>query len=176
MPTPMVCFTKDLFEALAGLMIRREPNRQPILEAMAADTCQNIHAELEALGGVVELTAGMTHDLAASFGRVNSQYFQGRMDRPRLTWSRTFTGRKFGHYDPVRDTVMVSATLDRASVPECVVDFIMYHELLHKRHGIGWRSGRARVHTPAFKQQEQRFDQYEEAEAVLKEIAQGNKP
>jgi hypothetical protein len=175
MPTPMICFSRGLFEALAGLLLRREPNRQVILEAMAAETYQDTQAELEALGGVVELTAGMAHDLALAFGRVNEEYLGG-MDPPRLTWNRTFAGRKFGHYDPLRDTVMVSATLDRDSVPEFVVDFIMYHELLHKKHGIDWRNGQARTHTPAFRQEERHFAQFSEAEAVLKGLAKGTNP
>jgi len=176
MPTPMIYFGRDLFETLAGLLLRREPNRQPILEAMAAEPYQDIQAELEALGGVVELTAGMAHDLALAFDRVNKVYFDGRMDRPHLTWNRTFTRSKFGHYDPVRDTVMVSATLDRVSAPEFVVDFIMYHELLHKKLGIDWRNSRARVHTAAFREQERRFARHEEAETVLNGLAKGINP
>jgi hypothetical protein len=88
-----------------------------------------------------------------------------------LTWSRTFTGRKFGHYDPIRDTVMISCSLDRSSVPVQALDFVMYHELLHKQLGVDWRSGRAAAHTPEFRAAERRFDHYQEAEALLKRVA-----
>ena len=61
-------------------------------------------------------------------------------------------------------------------MPEFVVDFIVYNELLHKKHGVDWRNGQARAHTPAFRQEERRFAQHAEAEAVLKALAKGIKP
>ena len=87
---------------------------------------------------------GAVHDLAASFQRVNQQYFASGIARPNLEWSRAFTGRIFGHYDFLHDRLMVSRTLDQAAVPAFVVDFIVYHELLHKRHGVRWGGGRRR--------------------------------
>ena len=47
----------------------------------------------------------------------------------------------------------------------------MFHELLHKQHGISWRNGQARVHTADFRSEDRRFAQYEQAEAVLKRLA-----
>ena len=117
-----------------------------MLDATATDDYQSVQAELESLCGVVEKPVGMYRDLAASFERVNREYFGSALARPRLTWSRTFTGRKFGHYDPIRDTVMISATLDREDLPEYALDFVVYHELLHKQLGINWRQGR--MHAP----------------------------
>jgi len=171
LPTPMICFTHGQFDTLAGLLRGNSQNRRLVLEAMEAEAYQEVQAELEALGGVVERTAGMAHDLAVTFDRVNQMYFGSAMDRPRLTWNRTLTSRKFGHYDRLSDTILVSATLDHTSVPEFVVDFIVYHELLHKKHGIDWRNGQARAHTPTFRQEERRFAQHAEAEAVLKGLA-----
>ena len=176
MPTPMTCFTHDQFDTLAGLLQGNRQNRRLVLEAMEAETYQEVQAELEALGGVVERTAGMAHDLEVAFDRVNQMYFGGAMDRPRLTWNRTLTSRKFGHYDRLSDTVLVSSTLDHASVPEFVVAFIVYHELLHKKLGIDWRNSRARVHTAAFREEERRFARHEEAETVLKGLAKGINP
>lgn len=172
LPTPMICFTPPLFEQLAALSLHRQrQHREALLTAMAADEYQDIQAELEALGGVVEQTAGAYHDLQQSFERVNAAYFQGQQPRPRLTWSRSFTQRKYGHYDPVRDVVMLSVSLDRADVPAFVVDFVLYHELLHKRHGVNWRNGRAQFHTADFRQAEQQFAQHVEAERLLAQLA-----
>jgi len=103
---------------------------------------------------------------------VNAAYFQGEMPRPGLTWSRQVTGRKFGHYDSTRDVVMVSMSLDTPAVPAYVVDFVVYHELLHKRLGVHWQNDRRAVHTPAFRREERRFRQYDLAEAALRQLAQ----
>jgi hypothetical protein len=172
LPTPMICFSEDLLRAMAEVMFHGT-SKQPIWEATSSEEYQSIQAELEALSGVQEHTPGVYHDLGPSFDRVNGKYFDGGLTRPRLTWSRTFTGRKFGHYDPIRDTVMVSSTLDHADVPAFLVDFVMYHELLHKNLGADWRNGRQAVHTPDFKAEERRFEQYAAAEAALKILATG---
>ena len=66
---------------------------------------------------------------------------------------------------------MVNMVLDRKAVPEFAVDFIVYHELLHKQLGIIWRSNRMAVHTPEFRQRERQFRQYEQAKAVLRKLA-----
>jgi hypothetical protein len=112
--------------------------------------------------------------LAASFGRVNQEYFGGGLSRPRLTWSRAFGGRKFGHYDPIHDTVMISGILDRATAPDYVIDFVVYHELLHKKLGIDWSNGWAATHTAEFRERERQFARYADADALLKQLAAGS--
>jgi len=56
-------------------------------------------------------------------------------------------------------------------VPAFVVDFLVYHELLHKKLSVTWRDGRRRAHTPQFRQAERRFPRCAEAQAVLKRLA-----
>lgn len=116
-------------------------------------------------------TRGHAHDLDESFARVNAVYFNGLMPKPRLVWNRTLTARKFGHYQPGRDTIMISVTLDAPGVPDFVVDFVMYHELLHKKHGSVTVNGRRLSHSPAFRADERRFAEYEEAESLIHELA-----
>ena len=170
LPAEMVCFDGDAFAALAAMAFGKGRTRQAVTHAMLTEAYQRVQAELELLGGVIDRTVGVYHDLAASFERVRQRYFP-KMDRPRLMWSESFTSRKFGHYEQTRDTVMVSSTLDRPRVPALVVDFIMYHELLHREIGIGWRNGRQAVHTPRFTRREKQFDRYDEAVAALGKLA-----
>ncbi len=172
LPTPMIAFDADTFEALSRQMFLRDRSRrEAVIRAMVDEPYQSVRAELESLGGVVEQPGGAFHDLRAVFDRVNAQYFDGTMPRPHLTWSRSFTGRKFGHYDYVRDKVMVSASLDRPDVEAFVVEYLMFHELLHKKQGTRWKNGRGLAHTPAFVAEERRFPRYQEADDVLKRIA-----
>jgi hypothetical protein len=114
---------------------------------------------------------GRAHDLNDIFARVNAAYFGGLMPKPTLTWNRTLTARKFGHYQPGRDTIMMSITLDDPEVPAFVVDFVMYHELLHKKHGSMTVNGRRLSHSPAFRADERQFAQYHEAERLIHELA-----
>jgi hypothetical protein len=114
---------------------------------------------------------GRAHDLNEIFARVNADYFGGLMPKPTLTWNRTLTARKFGHYQPGRDTIMISITLDDPEVPAFALDFVMYHELLHKKHGSMTVNGRRLSHSQAFRAEERRFAQYHEAERLIHELA-----
>ena len=171
LPTPMVSFGSDTFEALAGLALHKNGQKQTILEAMLEEPYQSVFCELELLAGVTDNSKGVWHDLAQSFERVNNAYFNSTLSRPRLVWSRVFTSRKFGHYDQAHDTVMISATLDRNDVPELVVDFIMYHELLHKKLGVTWINGRKSAHSADFFLEERRYFYYDKAQIILERLA-----
>ncbi|NOX58670.1 MAG: hypothetical protein GXP29_07405 [Planctomycetes bacterium] len=170
LPTPMITFSEAQFEALAAAMFNGG-SKQAIIEAAQAKPYQAFRVAIDAIGDAANRTAGVHHDLAASFGRVVRKYFSDAMSQPRLIWNRTVTRRKFGHYDPLTDTIMISCTLDDAGVGEFVVDFVMYHELLHKELGTDWKNGRQSVHTPEFRSREKLFELYSEAEATLSAIA-----
>lgn len=114
---------------------------------------------------------GRVHNLDEVFAWVNAAHFGGRLERPALTWSRTATRRKFGHYQPSTDTVVISATLDDQAVSPLAVEFVVFHELLHKHLGVQVRNGRSRSHTSAFRQAERKFPRYEEAQRLLAELS-----
>jgi hypothetical protein len=116
---------------------------------------------------------GVCYDLQGAFDRVNATYFDGKQSLPRLVWSEVHTYRKFGYYDSTRDLVMVSTTLDAPDVPEYVVDFTVYHELLHRELGVRRVNGRRRIHTPTFRERERDFRRYDEAQAVLDDLSSG---
>lgn len=68
---------------------------------------------------------------------------------------------------------MISITLDDPQVPPYVIEFVMYHELLHKEVGIQLVNGRRYAHTTAYKEKEKRFHSYEKARAFLDQLASG---
>ena len=115
-----------------------------------------------------EIPQGNCYDLDQLFERINQEYFAGKMTKPRLTWNQTLTHRKLGHYEPLRDRVVMSRTLDNSQVPQYVVELVLYHELLHKHHGVKWVNGKRRSHTPEFRRSERKFAYYQEAEQWLK--------
>ncbi len=170
LPTAMICLDADQFRQVAGAALQGG-TRQPVAELMASEACQTFLAEWDSAAGVPPATAGIHRDLAASFDRVNAAYFAGAMPRPTLYWNKVFTGRKFGHYDPARDAIMISCALDSDRVPEFVLDSVMHHELLHKKLGVDWSRGRAEAHTPQFRAEERTFRQYEEADRFLRDYA-----
>ncbi len=158
-------------------LVQRDPtNGQAIQEFTLTDDFSETLFELESFAAVTTpSTRGHVHDLDESFARVNAAYFHGQFPKPTLVWNRTLTASKFGHYQPSRDTVMLSVSLDDAKIPAYVVDFVMYHELLHKKHGAMIVNGRRLSHSLAFREDERRFAEYIQAESQLKELALKNR-
>lgn len=115
---------------------------------------------------------GKHYDLERLFHRLNQQYFDGQLRRPALTWSQRRTRRTFGHYDAAHHTIVISRTLDDARVPQFVVEYVLYHEMLHIKHGVTHVNGRRCVHTPAFQEDERHFAGYDEASAWLCRLAE----
>ncbi|NJM67906.1 MAG: M48 family metallopeptidase [Acaryochloris sp. RU_4_1] len=121
-----------------------------------------------------ETAQGSSYNLDEIFEAVNCTYFSSTLDKPKLCWSRTYSKRKFGHYEPTRDQVVISLNLDAKRVPRYVVEFVMYHELLHKVHGLRTQNGRQRVHSPAFRVDERQFKQYSKAQEYLNHLARAS--
>ncbi len=152
----------------------RHPEKKHAAQVKAygtADAFEEIVLSLEMMTADFPVsTQGQHYDLAAVFDRVNAAYFDGALSPPRLTWNKTLTHRTFGHYQFNTDTVMLSLSLDDAAVPPYVVDFVMYHELLHKSLGVKLVNGRRYAHTTEFRDAERRFAQYDKAKAFLSKL------
>ncbi|MCD6426040.1 MAG: hypothetical protein J7L35_11130 [Anaerolineales bacterium] len=145
-----------------------QSTRQQIREYTFSPYYQSTREHLEFLGiPKGSFAKGSVHDLAKSFKRVNLAYFGEQISEPHLVWNNRLTVRKFGHYQWDTDTVMVSRTLDQRRVPEFVVDYVMYHELLHKKLGARLVNSRRMVHTNLFHQEEAKFARLDEAQNYL---------
>jgi hypothetical protein len=173
LPTPMLTFDEAALVSLGRWMLGSKADGRTVTELTLQDPYQEMALALEDTVGRADRSRGMAHDLNESFDRVNRAYFAGGMSRPRLTWSHSLTGRVFGHYRFAGDVLCISCTLDRAEVPAWVVDHVMHHELLHKRHGVRWTGTRRDVHTPAFRKDERTYARYREASEFLGRLARG---
>jgi hypothetical protein len=120
---------------------------------------------------MISSAQGETYELDRMFVRLNKKYFQGELEKPTLTWSQRKTRSILGHHDRVYDTITISKTLDSPDVPEWFVEYILYHEMLHIKHEARFINGRRYYHTEAFRQDERRFPQYEEAQRWLERVA-----
>lgn len=89
-------------------------------------------------------------ELEESFNRVNTDYFDGEMEKPNLVWGKN-ASTKLGHYEYATNTVLVSSVFKGENE---LLDYIMYHELLHKKHGHRNTGKRTIHHTKAFKEEE----------------------
>ena len=170
-----IAASESVLEALVRLAVSRRSRRwlQQVRTFTASQEFLGISQRLAALATGKESgqAQGRHYSLEQAFERVNRDLFQSGMPRPRLTWSRGETYREFGHYQPSSDTVSISRSLDSAQVPEFVLDYVVFHELLHKQMGMKLASGRLYSHTPAFRRAERTFPRYAEAKAYLQELS-----
>ena len=105
--------------------------------------------------------------LEPSFKRVNEQFFFNHMELPNLEWGQP-SFRKLASYNFHNDTVTVS-TLFQNTRPE-ILDYLMYHELLHKHHKFSHRNGRSSYHSSSFRADEARFPQQKQLEQEINQL------
>jgi hypothetical protein len=92
------------------------------------------------------------------------------MARPLMTWSTERARNRLGHYDPAHNAIVVSSLFDHPRVPRYVVEYIVYHEMLHLKHPVKLRGSRRCVHPPEFQSEEKLFDRLEAAREFLKRL------
>ncbi len=119
---------------------------------------------------------GTHRSLLESFMRVVLDMDLALPHAPKLSWTKTRSRNRFGHHDSDHNAIVISQVLDDADVPEFVLDYVVYHELLHimipPRMGAG---GKRIIHSKEFTQAERRFPQWREAEAWLSALASGRR-
>ena len=118
---------------------------------------------------IVSSAKGEYFDLTEIFDDLNERYFDRSLPKPVLTWSARKTYRILGHHDAAHQTIVVSRSLDSKGVPEYVVQYIVYHEMLHIHHPTVHHNGRRYNHTPAFRRDEEKFEYFNAAERWIEQ-------
>jgi hypothetical protein len=117
--------------------------------------------------------AGAHHDLRAIAQALNATHFGGECP-VHVTWGREghrpARARRrtilFGSYCSRRHLVTIHPALDSPDAPAFFVEFVVYHEMLHKAEPpVLSPTGRREVHTRAFRRRERLFPRYAEARA-----------
>jgi len=113
---------------------------------------------------IITTAKGTLYDLDEIFAHLNQIYFDGKIPETVLTWSARKTFRILGHHDSAHETIVVSRSLDAPKVPKYVVEFVVFHEMLHIFHPTIHRNGRRYSHTPEFRRSERQFAYFDDAE------------
>ena len=168
-------------EALASILIAKLYGKVPERGLVAryrrylgrADVRRTLHLVQQERGRkAVRDPGGTAFDLCSIFEELNWRYFDGLMARPLLGWSLKPSRTTLGHWDPSHNVIVLSSLLDSSNTPKVVVQFVMFHEMLHLRYPTEHREGRRCVHTKAFKDAEKQFDTYCEAKSELQRFVE----
>ncbi len=116
------------------------------------------------------VTKGKYFNLSTIMGRINEKYFHNRL-RVMVSWGKAgiVMGKarsniQFANFDANKNLIRVNPALDKRIVPEYFMEYIIFHEMLHKvvPPTIS-RSGRLCFHTKAFRQREREFKDFKKA-------------
>lgn len=121
---------------------------------------------------------GKTHNLQSIYEQVNQRYFNNRLAL-KITWfgRQNYTPKRqvdLGLFFDHMKLIKVHRILDDQKVPVEVLEFIVYHEMLHAIHPVEvGENGRRIVHSKKFLSEEALFEHYTFANRWL-EIFQNN--
>lgn len=106
--------------------------------------------------------------LEDSFNRMNERFFYGLIEQPNLKWG-SHSIRKLGSYDYQSDEISVSLIFKNK--PSEILDYVMYHEMLHKKHKFkNSKTGRSYHHTAKFKKDEKAYPNSKQIEKEITKI------
>jgi predicted metal-dependent hydrolase len=106
--------------------------------------------------------------LEESFNRVNEIYLNGMVDKPNLQWGNSSTS-KLGSYEYGSDAITISSIFKNERKE--LFDYVMYHEMLHKKFKFQNRSSRNIHHSAEFKKMEAKFENRELLEKEISRLA-----
>jgi len=118
----------------------------------------------------ISSSQGEVYDLNQIFNDLNQRFFHGLLGRPQMTWSQDHARNHLGHFDPAHNTIVVSRIFDRKKVPRFVLEYLVYHEMLHLKYPVKLKGSRRCVHGTEFQAEEKLFPQVEEAKRILKTL------
>ena len=166
-----------VLEALAEILLTQVFRRRPSPEARECylayvfrpATRQRIEEARRERGSKRLLPPrGRCYDLEEIFHRLNRRYFRGELPTPHLGWSLRRSRTVLGHYDSAHSMIVISRALDAPTAPRYLVEYLVYHEMLHMRYPVERKGQRRVMHSREFRQAEKRFPQFERARRRLK--------
>jgi hypothetical protein len=116
------------------------------------------------------VTKGKYFNLATILRCMNEKYFGNRL-HVNITWGKAgiVMGKarsniQFANFDSNKNIIHVNPALDKQIVPMYFMEYIVFHEMLHKViPPTITQSGRLYFHTKAFRQREREFKDFKKA-------------
>ena len=102
--------------------------------------------------------------------QVKALHFPQMDGIPKIRWLSKFTTRKLAHYNATKDEVAFSLIFDHQQAPSEVLNYLVFHELLHRQIGVVRKNGRLSAHTKEFRQCEQSYPGYEVIDQQIREF------
>ncbi len=164
-----------LAEILLANVLRRRPSREArecyLAYVLSPRFRRRTEASRRKRGRKHLLGAHGRHfDLRAIFERLNRRFFRDALPPLRLGWSPKRSRTILGHYDSAHRTISISRWLDSPRIPRYLVEYLVFHEMLHALYPVQRNGHRRVVHSRQFRAAEKKFPRYDLARRRLKLI------
>ncbi len=157
-----------IWNALFEAIIHHHSSSRKIAEKYPQ--CVEAQQLLAIYADISPLKTHDVYDLSALFDEINAEYFNNAIPKPILAWTTRTNYRTLGTYNFHWDIICMSKLLNDKRVPEIAVRFVLYHEMLHIKHGLRHIDGRSFAHTPEFKADEAKFPNWQEANDICSKL------
>lgn len=149
-----------LLQSLTSRLVRVES--RPVSIGLYNNFIRNLHLSMP--------KTGRDMFLEESFCRVNEKYFDGLVEMPNFAWHDSRS--RLASYNYHSDTVSVSMVFRGR---KDIIDYLMYHELLHKKMKFGQSKSRTVHHSSLFRKKESEFENADFLEREIRNIIRKRK-
>ncbi|TGK35109.1 DUF45 domain-containing protein [Leptospira gomenensis] len=100
--------------------------------------------------------------------KLNTIHLSLNLSGTKIHWGKRKSKTRLGHYDPSQDMIVINPILANEFVPDYVLEYIVFHELLHVRFPPRRKNGKNVIHGREFRAFEKKFPDYRRANLWLK--------
>ena len=111
--------------------------------------------------------AGEHRDLEGSYQRLIDMGLVTRDENISLTWTKQPITKRIGNCSVLMKVVIISSVFDTPHIPELVIDYVLYHELIHLDRGF---DPFGQLHGTDFRVLEHLYPMHAEAKEWLKRL------
>ena len=142
--------------------------RQKLLTFHRSKEFQLVVFSLEQYKSISRIAShGHAIDLLPVFEKINRQFFKNQISPTHLLWSRGKSIRRLGTFQLETNTITISRIFDDPKAPILALEYVLYHEMLHKFLGLKESNGKRYAHTSEFKKAEANFPNAKQAEQAV---------
>lgn len=163
---------KNIMQDLACYVRQEQENISPFVKAFIEDNLKTLDYSHELNLNKLH-TKGHVFDLQTCLNDLNREYFNQQLNL-HITWfgkpsSRGRNKLTFGLYHDPLKLIKINRLLDSPSFPSFLIEYVVYHEMVHHVCPSYYENGIHKVHTKEFKERELKFKYYHLAQKWLEE-------
>ncbi len=168
-----------VLEALAEILLSHVYRQRPSREARECYLAYVLSPPVRRKTEAVRRKRGRKHlreargrhfDLAEILEDLKRRFFPNGFPPLRVGWTPRRSRTILGHYDSAHRSISISRWLDSPGVPRYLVEYLVFHEMLHAVFPVERNGHRRVVHSRRFRLAEKKFPKYDQARHKLKLI------